>query len=54
VLDTATVCAYCGKPADGTKRDMYGEHVLRRPIVVCGDCDDDLQREDGPWNEWGD
>lgn len=44
-------CVYCKKPCDGSKHDTYGEFVLRRTIIVCDECDEDLAHEDGPWNQ---
>lgn len=46
-----TRCTYCKKPCDGTRRDTYGEYMLGGRIVVCDECDEDFQHEDGPWNE---
>lgn len=45
-------CTYCKKPADGSKHDHYGELMLGRTLVVCVECDEDFQHEDGPWNQW--
>lgn len=44
-------CVYCKKPADGTLHDHYGEHVMGGTLIVCAECDEDFQHEDGPWNE---
>lgn len=45
-------CTYCRKPCDGSKRDEYGEFMLKVPLVVCDECAEDFEDELGPWSEW--